>query len=944
MSTSIGPIIKVDGEAEYRKQMQRIIQENKTLAAEMKAVSAGFDKSTSAQEKAEKTAEVLTKQVDNQKERVKLLSDMWEKARAKLGENSVETLKYEELVHKANAQLSQMESELSDTQEALDGTSDAMDETADAMDEASDSAAGFSEILSANFIAQAAIDFIKDFGREVVDFAKEAVEAAADVSASNAQFEQTFGELEGSATKSLKKISSETGIAATRMKASYTSIYAFAKTTGAESEDALDIASRAMAAAADSAAYYDRSIEEVTESLQSFLKGNYANDAALGISATETTRNTKANEMYAKSFKDLSESQKVDVLLAMVEAGNQASGAIGQAARESEAWANVTGELSEAWRQFQAAFGAPLLEAAVPVIQAITSEIYNLINITDADQLSKNMDNFTQSIDDAGKKFESSKKSAESSALAAEYYVDRLSALEDQGLDTAESQQEYAAIVELLSETMPDLNLEIDEQTGLLKTNAKALLKNIDAMKEAAVQQAMYAKFNDILQAGAEAQANVNLAKARQIELDQQETTAKAQLTAYLDSLTAGERTYLNTLMNAPGFYNRVAASSSALSAVLSDEERAELGVNNTLYELVKAYADASTANTALTREIKDAEKQVSAYSDELKTAEDYISSYMGATAEAAGGQGEMTGYVEESTNAIAALSKEYEKAAESALQSINSQIGYFDELKNESDWTAKSIVENWESQRQAFARYSENLQKAVDMGLDEALVQQLSDGTEQSMQILDELVNGTDLSVDDINESFQGMYEARETAAGAMAEVNKAVTDAIDGLPEDMRKYGADTGQGLADGMRSKAGEVSAASNSLARAARNTYAVAMDIHSPSRVTRQLGRDTGKGVVVGVEDMISDYERAMSRFATAGVDAFSWLPNNGYDTISIGPISTAPGKSATQNSYSFGDMSIAVYQQPGEDAGALAMRIMDEIQHEIDVREAGLAG
>lgn len=146
-------------------------------------------------------------------------------------------------------------------------------------------------------------------------------------------------------------------LSATRMQGSYTKIYAFAKTAGADSEEALGLAQRALEAAADSAAYYDRSIEDATEALQSFLKGNYANDAALGIAATETTRNTAANEKYAKSFQELSESQKVDVLLSMVEAGNKASGALGQAARESDSWENATGELKEAQRQLQAVLG-----------------------------------------------------------------------------------------------------------------------------------------------------------------------------------------------------------------------------------------------------------------------------------------------------------------------------------------------------------------------------------------------------------------------------------------------------------------------------------------------------------------------------------------------------------------------------------------------------------
>lgn len=88
---------------------------------------------------------------------------------------------------------------------------------------------------------------------------------------------------------------------------------------------------RALRVAADSAAYYDRSLEDTTESLQSFLKGNFENDAALGLSATETTRNAAAMDLFGQKFKDLSEIQKQETLLKMVEDSMKLSGAMGQA-------------------------------------------------------------------------------------------------------------------------------------------------------------------------------------------------------------------------------------------------------------------------------------------------------------------------------------------------------------------------------------------------------------------------------------------------------------------------------------------------------------------------------------------------------------------------------------------------------------------------------------
>lgn len=203
---------------------------------------------------------------------------------------------------------------------------------------------------------------------KIVELGTSALESAASFKAMESQFEQVFAGMEDSATKALDKIAAETGILPNRLKGSYIQMAAFAKTTGVDTAAALKLTERATLAAADSAAFYDRSIEDVTENLQSFLKGNFENDAALGISATETTRNAKATELYGKSFIKLSEAQKQLTLLAMVEDGNKLSGAIGQAARESDSWENQIGNLKSAWDGFLIKLGSPILDQAVAII------------------------------------------------------------------------------------------------------------------------------------------------------------------------------------------------------------------------------------------------------------------------------------------------------------------------------------------------------------------------------------------------------------------------------------------------------------------------------------------------------------------------------------------------------------------------------------------------
>lgn len=213
---------------------------------------------------------------------------------------------------------------------------------------------------------------------KIAQFGKEALQAASDFEAMEAQFSQVFGNLEENASQSLSAIANQAGIAEGRMKNSFTKIAAFAKTTGMDTASSLKLSERAMIAVADSAAFYDRSLEETTEYLQSFLKGNYENDAALGLSATEYTRNAAAMKLYGKSFIELSEAQKQLTLLQMVEDANRLSGAMGQAAREADTWTNQVGNLKQAWTTLMASIGKIILPVAIQAVKFITNVINSL--------------------------------------------------------------------------------------------------------------------------------------------------------------------------------------------------------------------------------------------------------------------------------------------------------------------------------------------------------------------------------------------------------------------------------------------------------------------------------------------------------------------------------------------------------------------------------------
>lgn len=376
MAINIGPKIGIDGEAQYRKELSNIIQQQKTLQSEMNVVTSSFAKNTTAEEKNTAVSKILAEQVKVQKERVEQLAAMLQKSAEKYGENDTKTLKWKEAVNSATSELNKMERELEESSKSTDNLGDALGD-------AEKGAFSFGDALKANVLAQAIVDGVKRLASAIKDMAGDFIDTAAAVKAEASQFSQTFGDFSDDATAAIDRVANESGILDTRLNNLGTQIYAFARASGGSAEESMVLMEKALQATADSAAYYDRSLEDTAESLQSFLKGNYENDAALGLSATETTRNAAAMELFGQKFNDLTEIQKQQTLLQMVLDAQKLSGAMGQAAREADGWENVQGNLNEAWRQFQANVGAPFLESLVPLVQNITAAFQDWQNSVD---------------------------------------------------------------------------------------------------------------------------------------------------------------------------------------------------------------------------------------------------------------------------------------------------------------------------------------------------------------------------------------------------------------------------------------------------------------------------------------------------------------------------------------------------------------------------------
>ncbi len=931
MGYNIGPKIGIDGESEFRAQIRRINDEYKALEAETRALTSTFEANGDEQGKLKSQSAQLDKQIEKQKEKIALLSDAVKKASDKYGEGSLEATRLRGALYDAQATVGKLESEMKSADSRLDQFAKGMEDVEDSTEDANKKLIDFEDILTANFISDIATSSLHKAADLIVDFGKGSVEAASNVKAAKSQFEQTFGDLQKNAESILQEISDDTNIATTRMKGDFTKMYAFMKTAGTESEQALSLSGRAMIAAADNAAYFDKSIEEATEQLQSFLKGNYANDAALGISATETTRNAKANELYAKSFKDLSESQKVEVLLAMVEAGNAASGAIGQAARESDEWTNVTGELSEAMRMLQAELGKPAIALATPMIKDLTGSIYDLLKKSDFEvafeKLADGMDTFSGSVESAQNRFEKLSKNTEANAYAAELYVRQLKDLETTGLKTVESQKAYAAIVDELNGLLPGMNLAIDEQTGLVDQNTDSIYNTIEALKKKAIFEARQEKYTEILQAQGKAVVDLEEAERTLNNTEYEGEDLKKRLKATSEELSKVHSELAEVERHTASSYAASAGGATDLIAKKEQLRQESSRLGGQLMQLQNQIDANETEQEKLTEAIKEGKAAVSQYDDQLK-------GVVGTSGAATQKNDELKLSVADVQAQLDQLALEYSEASEAARQSIDTQIGLFDALATESDWTAQKIISNWQNQQAAFDNYAYNLQKAVDMGLDEALVNQLADGTEQSMQILNALVNDTSYSVDEINTNFWKMSQSRDAVANAMGAIESEYNQGMSTIKSSARQDGIYIVDGVAGGVEDYSWRLGRAMQSLGSTGLGAFNRTMEINSPSRKMKKSGKWTVEGAVDGVDENIKKFEQSMEQLANAGHDAFLERQlQSAADFSNVMPIQ--PNQISTVNKTSIGSNVFNIYQRDGESTDDLVEKVIDTMENMI---------
>jgi len=130
MADNFGLKIGVEGEKEFKKALSDINQQFKVLGSEMKLATSEFGKNETSVESLSAKDEVLTKQIDAQKEKIETLRKALQNASDSFGENDRRTQAWVVQLNNAEAELNGMERELKDNESAIDGMGDEFSDAA----------------------------------------------------------------------------------------------------------------------------------------------------------------------------------------------------------------------------------------------------------------------------------------------------------------------------------------------------------------------------------------------------------------------------------------------------------------------------------------------------------------------------------------------------------------------------------------------------------------------------------------------------------------------------------------------------------------------------------------------------------------------------------------------------------------------------------------------
>ncbi len=277
MATNIGPKIGIDGEKQFRSELNSIGQQLRTLNTEMKAVTTAFDANESSQKRLATQSDVLTRQLSLQEQQVTEIQKALNYAKANYAENSNEVQRWQQALNNATADLNR-------TKAGIEAVNNEMKNTSVVSQFGSALKSGLAVAAKAAAAATAAA------AGAVIALTKSAVENYGEYEQLVGGVETLFKDSAGTVDEYAKNAYQTAGLSANEYMETVTSFSAsLLQSMGNDTEAAAKKADQAITDMSDNANKMGTDMQSIQNAYQGFAKQNYTmlDNLKLGYGGTK---------------------------------------------------------------------------------------------------------------------------------------------------------------------------------------------------------------------------------------------------------------------------------------------------------------------------------------------------------------------------------------------------------------------------------------------------------------------------------------------------------------------------------------------------------------------------------------------------------------------------------------------------------------------------------
>lgn len=784
---SIQTTIALQGEAAFRREMQSVNRNLRTLKAEVQATASAFQTQGRTIETLRNHQNALRAVYDQTRQKAEDLKQAVADAAEKYGENSKEADRHREALAKARAEMSSYDAairkvskELEDAENAERDAANGMDELGESTQEAA-SQLGVMDVALGNIIAnlaQKGVQLLKDIG-------KVGIEYNAQIESYTMAMTTALGSAEAAAA----------AIADIKLDAAVTP-YAV---------DALVRANQLLIAAGESAGDARATIMALSDAVSATGGGN---DELMRMAQNlQQIKNMgKATAMDIKQFE-----------MAGIAVTQLIADYTGKTAEEVKGL-TVTYDLLSQALQAAAAQGGRYFGANAAQAATLNGQISTL-----KDNVKAKLGDAFQSVSDRL----SGDLLPKANAFVASLDMNEILTQMDNYLDVTIAVGGAIAGVMALSKLLSFVD-------GWTKA-AKAMKAADGAITAAGISQGV---LNGEISAGsllyAALSGEIEGATVKQMALNAAQAAAPYALVA---AGIAGIVLALRGLSNEAQKLTE-SMTADAMASDNIDEVKAKLDELKAKYAEVRASFEDPWDESYNYYDVKaysDAVEELKAHYDELAAAEEAAAA---AEAEHQAYLSSTAGQIETVTATLDELREAYDKAYQSAYDSLMGQFDLFDQVSPVIAGSTEDIIKALESQADYYTQYADNLSilrglTVEGIGLNADLVNGLNDGSDKSVKAVATIVQGYQEALTQGGEAatayvenLNSAFEAKQAAAHRVAEEKladqKAQIEELEGQLDELTEHldkgeeaeaaAESTADGFVKGFGSKIGEIAAA------------------------------------------------------------------------------------------------------------------------------------